>query len=246
MFLSPLSRSLLLSHCLAFSLFEPVSPRKLSLSRLSHRFKISLSLPPLALSAMPIPPSRPLPHFDHLLLLLLGLSLSLSLTCFLSFPLCLCHPLTLLIFLSHLLFPLPQAFCFTVMPLPAHLLSYPDSLTPPPPASVTPAKFPLPFVVLLQSLPFLSLSSVLFLHVGELSGTAGTTGRGRKDTPPAFFLTGNQLHKCSGNFFLCLLFEYTPSSLFCTSHDCTQTAKHFSLHLQHSSGLSIVERDQLH
>lgn len=93
-------------------------------------------------------------------------------------------------------FPLPPAFCFAAVPLPAHLfclfsgpppllLSHPDSLTPPPSyfsASVTPANFPLPSAFLsCRSPPLLSslsLSpSILFLHVGELTGAAGTTGR---------------------------------------------------------------------
>lgn len=75
-------------------------------------------------------------------------------------------------------FPLPPAFCFAAVPLPAHLfclfsgpppllLSHPDSLTPPPSyfsASVTPANFPLPSAFLscrsppLLSSPLLTLS----------------------------------------------------------------------------------------
>lgn len=102
----------------SLSLCDPVSPHQLSLSGLSHGFKISLSLPPLALSAMPIPPSL-------LLLLLLCWPLSLSLARLLAFP----YPLSLSLSHSVFSFPLPlapclpstPAFCFAAVPLPAHL-----------------------------------------------------------------------------------------------------------------------------
>ena len=247
-----LTRSLsLFSSSHAASLFlplsEPVSPHQLSLSCLSHRFKISLSLPPLALSAMPIPPpslsfppSRPPPFLLLLLLLLLcwPLSLSLSLarllTRFLSFlsPLSLSLSLSLSVSVSHLLFsfPSPTRSFFSLYPQPSVLLlcpcllissvsspvllllSHPDSLTPPPSyfsASVTPANFPLPSAsnLMSQSLPPLSLSlssSVLFLHVGELTGAAGTTGRGSEDVLSLSFSLSPFL-SVSSPFQMCIL-----------------------------------------
>lgn len=119
-------------------LSEPVSPHQLSLSCLSHRFKISLSLPPLALSAMPIPPS-PFPYssISSSSAGSVPVTLSLSLTCFfppfLSLFMSVTH--SLFLSLSHTLLPspLPPAFCFAAMPLPAHLFclfSSPPPLSP--------------------------------------------------------------------------------------------------------------------
>ena len=199
---------------LALPLSESVSPHQLSLSCLSHRFKISLSLPPLALSALPTPAAttNPQPSPPHLLLLLLllwPLSLSLSLSLALSFffpslslslslPLSLfCLPLTLFFSLSHSLLasPLPPAFCCAAVPLPAHLLclfsslpplSHPDSPTPPrhtcklaPPSRSSLVSQSLPPLSLPPPLSLSLIPSVLFLHVGELNGAAGTTGRAR-------------------------------------------------------------------
>lgn len=119
---------------LSLPLSKPVSPHQLSLSCLSHGFKISLSLPPLALCAMPIPPSRPLsPRLRHLLLLH-WLSVFLSLVCLLSFLRSPTHCFSFLLPLTPF-FPATPAFCFAAIPSPAHLLcllSHPDSLKPPP------------------------------------------------------------------------------------------------------------------
>lgn len=113
------------------------------------------------------------------------LSVTHSLVCFFSFP----SPTRS--FLS--LYPQPSVLllcpCLLISSASSPvllllLLSHPDSLTPPPPASVTPANFPLPFASLScrsPSLPPSLSSSVLFLHVGELTGPAGTTGRGSED-----------------------------------------------------------------
>lgn len=75
------------SHAASLSLplSEPVSPHQLGLSCLSHRFKISLSLPPLALCAMPIPPSRPLLCFFTTFFSSAGCLRYSSLVCVLSF-----------------------------------------------------------------------------------------------------------------------------------------------------------------
>lgn len=118
-------RSLLLylssSHAawLSLPLSEPVSPHQLGLSCLSHGFKISLSLPPLALCAMPIPPSRPLLHvFATFFSSSAGcLRCSPLFASFLSFG----HPLTAFLSFSHSLlsFRLPQ---------PSVLLLYPRLL----------------------------------------------------------------------------------------------------------------------
>lgn len=203
--LSPLS-PFLFSRCLAFSPSPSLCHLTSSVSLVCLTDSKSPSLCPRSLC---LPCQSP----PHLLLLLLSwlLSLSLSLTCLLFFSfnppfpsiyLSLSPRLPLSLFFPSptrsFAFPLPPAFCFAAVPLPAHLfclfsgppppllLSHPDSLTPPPSyfsASVTPANFPLPSAFLsCRSPPLLfsphSLSpSILFLHVGELTGAAGTTGR---------------------------------------------------------------------
>lgn len=142
---------------LSLPLSEPVSPHQLGLSCLSHGFKISLSLPPLALCAMPIPPSRPLLHVFATFFSSAGCLRSSPLfASFLSFG----HPLTAFLSFSHSLlsFRLPQPSVLLLYP--CLLISSASSLTqiawslPRPPASVTPANLPLPFA----SLSLLSFS----------------------------------------------------------------------------------------
>lgn len=120
-------------------LTSSVSPVCLTDSKSPSLCPRSLCLPCQSLPAsLPLPPPPPP---------LLALSLSLSLACLLAsflFPFLslfsFCHPLTCLFFflsLSHSLlpFPLPPAFCFAAMPLPAHLFCLFSSPPPPPPLS---------------------------------------------------------------------------------------------------------------
>lgn len=116
-------RSSLLSSSLTASvslpLSEPVSPHQLSLSCLSHRFKISLSLPPLALSAMPIPPS-PFPYSTISSSSAGSVPVTLSLTCFFSpFSRSLCLSPT------RFFFPSPTRSFLLLYPQPSVLLLCP-------------------------------------------------------------------------------------------------------------------------
>lgn len=136
--------SISLSLRLAFSpsLRACVTSPAQSLLSVSQIQNLPLSAP--ARSVCHANPSLPLPPLPPPLL---ALSLSLSLACLLAsflFPFLslfsFCHPLTCLFFflsLSHSLlpFPLPPAFCFAAMPLPAHLFCLFSSPPPPPPLS---------------------------------------------------------------------------------------------------------------
>lgn len=175
-FCSPLS--LLLSRCLAFSpsLRACVTSPARSLLSVSPIQNLPLSAPARSVChANPsLPP--PSPRLRHLLLLR-WLSAFLSLVCLLSFLRSPTHCFSFLLPLTPF-FPATPAFWFAAIPLPAHLLcllSHPDSLKPPPTSR---------FCHTCKLSPPLCLSlslSALFLHVGELTGPAGTTGKGRED-----------------------------------------------------------------
>lgn len=152
-----------LSSALSLSLpVEPVSPHQLRLSScLSHRFKISLSLPPLTLLALPSSsssssgPCHSLPAD----LSLYGVSHSSLALAAASLRLC---PCCLLISLYCLFFCEPDSY-FHPHPTPPTALSHLQTFPSPRPRSGV-------------AVP-LSTSPALLLHVGELTGAAGTTGR---------------------------------------------------------------------
>lgn len=203
-----------------------MSPHQLRRSSVSQIQNLPLSAP--AHSACPANP-HPLFILLHLLLcwpLSLSLSLSLSLVCLLlvSTP----SPNTsLFLFLPlTLFFPSPTRSLLSFYPQSLFLLLRPCMLisfclfsSPPPPLSPKSSRLllsyfspchtcklspPLGSLLMSQSSPPLSRSSsVLVLHVGELTGAAGTTGRETEKTfclsPFNPFQASTLLRKCAGD-----------------------------------------------
>lgn len=205
------------SHTASLSLRACVTSPARSLLSVSQIQNLPLSAPAHSVchANRSLPP--PSPRLHHLLLLR-WLSLLLSLVCLLSFLWSPTHFFSLSFSHSLPSFQLPLAFCFAAIPLPAHLLcllSHPDSLTPPPPASVTPAIFPLPFcffLALCSLSPCRWVNWACWYHREGISLSLFSLSE-----------TRTVLHKCA-------FFKNTPSSLLSESHNSTQSV--FPLYFQ--------------
>lgn len=221
--LSSLLSPRLFSRCLTFSpspslchLTSSVSPVCLTDSKSPSLFPRSLclpcqsppSLPTLSSSSAGLCPCHS-PSLAYFLSFLSPLSF-----CLFCLPLTLFFPSPTRSLLS--LYPQPSVLllcpCLLISSVSSPVLLLSSSLTQiawclPPPTSLPLSHlqtFPSPLLPSHVTVPPSSLSlssSVLFLHVGELTGAAGTTWRGSEVFPSLCspFQTCTLLHKCAGN-----------------------------------------------